>query len=57
MAEQVQKFVLVVADNSIDDGFTERLTRHMEGQEGTSLIHVALAEQPDPGHGRRLLPL
>jgi uncharacterized protein (TIGR02118 family) len=49
MSGHVQKFVLVVTDNSIEDGFTERLTRHTEGLQGSSLIHVALAEQPDPG--------
>jgi uncharacterized protein (TIGR02118 family) len=49
MAEAVQKFVLVVAENGIDDGLIERLTRHMEGLQGTSLVHVALAEQQDSG--------
>jgi uncharacterized protein (TIGR02118 family) len=50
MSEQMDKFVLVVvAATRVDDGFTDRLTRYMHGLEGTSLTHVALAEQPDPG--------
>jgi uncharacterized protein (TIGR02118 family) len=48
VSEEVQKFVLVVADKHVDDGFTDRLTRHMEGLPGTAFIHMALAQQPDP---------
>lgn len=48
MPERVLKFVLVVATDSVDDRFTDRLTRHMDRLEGTSLTHVALTEQPDP---------
>ena len=48
MSEPLRKFVLVVVGH-VDDGFTNRLTRHMDGLPGTSLTHVAVAEQPDPG--------
>ncbi len=49
MSEQMHKFVLVVAADSVDGGFMDRLTRHMGGLQGTSLTHVALTRQPEPG--------
>jgi hypothetical protein len=48
MPEQQHKFMLVVAPNGTDEGFTDRLTRYMGGLHGTSLTHVAVGGQPDP---------
>ena len=55
MSEPLRKFVLVVVGH-VDDGFTNRLTRHMDGLPGTSLTHVAVAEQPQIPEHPSLLP-
>jgi uncharacterized protein (TIGR02118 family) len=48
VSEPVTKFMLVVDGNGVHHQFTDQLTGYMAGLTGTSLTHVAVAEQPDP---------
>ena len=48
MDDRVVKFMLVVDGDGVSDQFTDLLSRYMARLPGTSLMHVAVAEQPDP---------
>jgi uncharacterized protein (TIGR02118 family) len=46
VSEPVTKFMLVVDGDGVHVHFTDQLSRYMAGLPGTSLTHVAVAEQP-----------